>query len=209
MRWRAWVAGATDPGGLTLLPRTGGPCRWPAGDDRCRQGPRVGSMVGRPAPAFTLATLTGRCVPLDQSRGISPSWRGPWASSARTRPHASHRESPPGRNCPRARPYCPVCRHGSARAGLPGKMEGHGSMDISVTDGPLLCRLTQGRTWTAISHYSVMDVASLWTDRGLGFLIAGGVGAWIPRRVRAELFLAYHPGSPPFEVRSSDRSWPW
>jgi len=52
-----------------------------------------------------------------------------------------------------------------AERGLVGKMEGHGEMDMSVTDGPFLARLFSPRAFTAISHYFYMDVASLWQDR--------------------------------------------
>src|ERR1700716_807516 len=36
-----------------------------------------------------------------------------------------------------------------AEKGLKGKMEGHGAMDMSVTDGPFLRRLFSGRAFTA------------------------------------------------------------
>jgi hypothetical protein len=81
-----------------------------------------------------------------------------------------------------------------ADRGLHAKMEGHGAMDMSVTDGPLWARVTSGRALTAISHYFVMDVASLGTDLGLGFLIAGALAAWVPKQVWLAVFLTQAPG---------------
>jgi uncharacterized membrane protein YraQ (UPF0718 family)/YHS domain-containing protein len=86
---------------------------------------------------------------------------------------------------------------GEARAqaekGLAGKMEGHGAMDMSVTEGPFLRRLLSGRAFTAISHYFVMDVYSIWVDLVGGFLIAGAVAAWIPNSFWKAFFLTDHP----------------
>src|SRR2546421_4341325 len=51
-----------------------------------------------------------------------------------------------------------------AEKGLPGRMEGHGEMDMSVTDGPFLRRPFSGPALTAISHYFYMDLAPPWQD---------------------------------------------
>ncbi len=91
------------------------------------------------------------------------------------------------------RPALVAAARGQAGRGLAGRMEGHGAMDMSVIEGPLLRRLLAGRTWTAISHYFFMDVASLWTDLGLGFLIAGALAAWVPQGFWRGLFLAHQP----------------
>jgi uncharacterized protein len=80
-----------------------------------------------------------------------------------------------------------------AEKGLAGKMEGHGAMDMSVTEGPFLRRLFSGRAVTAISHYFVMDVYSIWVDLAAGFLIAGAVAAWIPHSFWQAFFLTDHP----------------
>src|SRR5262252_8108937 len=45
-----------------------------------------------------------------------------------------------------------------AEKGLPGRMEGHGEMDMSITDGQFLRRLFSGRAFTAISHSFFMDL---------------------------------------------------
>ncbi len=80
-----------------------------------------------------------------------------------------------------------------AEKGLAGRMEGHGEMDMSVTEGPFLVRLFSRRAFTAIAHYFYMDVASLWQDLLLGFLIAGALGAWVPERSWQAFFLTDHP----------------
>src|SRR6266571_2727047 len=80
-----------------------------------------------------------------------------------------------------------------AERGLVGKMEGHGEMDMSITEGPFLTRLFSGRAFTAISHYFVMDVASLWQDLLLGFLIAGALAAWVPDSFWRAFFLTDNP----------------
>ncbi|MDQ6743464.1 MAG: permease, partial [Candidatus Dormibacteraeota bacterium] len=80
-----------------------------------------------------------------------------------------------------------------AEKGLVGKMEGHAAMDMSVTEGPFLKRLFSGRAFTAISHYFVMDIYSIWVDLSGGFLIAGAVAAWIPNSFWSAFFLTGHP----------------
>ena len=77
--------------------------------------------------------------------------------------------------------------------GLVGKMEGHAAMDMSVTEGPFLKRLFSGRAFSAISHYFVMDIYSIWVDLSGGFLIAGAVAAWIPNSFWKAFFLTSHP----------------
>src|ERR687887_910854 len=59
-----------------------------------------------------------------------------------------------------------------AERGIAGRMEGHGSMDMSVSGGPFLRRPFSSRGLTAVSHYFWMDVTALWVDIGLGLLIA-------------------------------------
>ncbi len=77
-----------------------------------------------------------------------------------------------------------------ADRGVPGKMEGHGAMDMSITDGPLRRRVVSSQALTAISHYFFMNVYGLWLDLVLGFLIAGAIGAWVPAAVWSHLFFA-------------------
>ncbi len=80
-----------------------------------------------------------------------------------------------------------------AERGAAGRMEGHAAMDMSVTEGSLLSRLTSPRGVTPISHYFVMDWASVWQDIVLGLLIAGALAAWVPERFWQDFFLTSHP----------------
>ena len=77
--------------------------------------------------------------------------------------------------------------------GRRGRMEGHGEMDMSITEGPFLKRLFSGRGLTAISHNFWGDVTSVWTDIGLGLLIAGTLAAWVPASFWQSFFLTSHP----------------
>jgi hypothetical protein len=72
-------------------------------------------------------------------------------------------------------------------------MEGHASMDMSVHEGTIWQRMTSDKGRTAISHFFVMDWASLWIDIGAGLLIAGALAAWVPRHFWQAFFLQGHP----------------
>jgi uncharacterized protein len=74
-----------------------------------------------------------------------------------------------------------------------GRMEGHAEMDMSVTEGTLWERLTSERGLTAISHYFVMDWASVWLDIVGGLLIAGALAAWVPDEFWRSFFIVDHP----------------
>ena len=80
-----------------------------------------------------------------------------------------------------------------ADRGLVGAMEGHAEMDMSVTEGSLVGRITSARGFTAISHYYVMDWASIWKDIAAGLLIAGALAAWVPESFWQSFFLVDHP----------------
>ncbi|HVS07436.1 MAG TPA: permease [Candidatus Dormibacteraeota bacterium] len=80
-----------------------------------------------------------------------------------------------------------------AERGLRGRMEGHAAMDMAITEGPFLRRLVSGRAFTAISHNFWMDVTSVWTDIGLGLLIAGALAVWVPNSFWQGFFLTGHP----------------
>jgi uncharacterized membrane protein YraQ (UPF0718 family) len=80
-----------------------------------------------------------------------------------------------------------------AERGIAGRMEGHAEMDMSVTQGPLLRRLTSSKGLTAISQYFWMDLASVWVDIALGLLIAGALAAWVPPDLWARVFASGDP----------------
>ncbi len=80
-----------------------------------------------------------------------------------------------------------------AEKGIAGRMEGHAEMDMSVTEGPLWKRITSEQGLTVISHYFVMDWASVWMDIVGGLLIAGALAAWVPPGVWQSFFLVDHP----------------
>src|SRR5437588_775427 len=81
-----------------------------------------------------------------------------------------------------------------ADKGIAGRMEGHAEMDMSVSGGGTLWqRITSERGFTAISHYFVMDWASVWLDIAGGLLIAGALAAWVPAEFWQSFFGVDHP----------------
>jgi uncharacterized membrane protein YraQ (UPF0718 family) len=80
-----------------------------------------------------------------------------------------------------------------AEQGRRGRMQGHAEMDMSITEGPFLKRLFSGQGLTAISHNFWGDVTSVWTDIGIGLLIAGALAAWVPNSFWQSFFLTSHP----------------
>jgi uncharacterized membrane protein YraQ (UPF0718 family) len=81
-----------------------------------------------------------------------------------------------------------------ADRGVAGRMEGHAEMDMSVSKGGTLWqRITSEQGFTAISHYFVMDWASVWLDIAGGLLIAGALAAWVPAEFWQSFFLVDHP----------------
>src|SRR5579883_362194 len=80
-----------------------------------------------------------------------------------------------------------------ADRGLQGRMEGHAEMDMSVAEGSLWQRIFSRQGFTAISHYFVMDWASVWQDIALGLLIAGALAAWVPDSFWQAFFLTGNP----------------
>ncbi len=79
-----------------------------------------------------------------------------------------------------------------ANKGVAGRMEGHADMDMSVTEGSIWSRIRSPRGFTSISHYFVMDWASIWTDIAVGLLIAGALAAWVPNSFWRDFFLVDH-----------------
>ncbi|MCU1454205.1 MAG: hypothetical protein JWN46_2351 [Acidimicrobiales bacterium] len=77
---------------------------------------------------------------------------------------------------------------------LPGRMEGHATMDMSIRErGPFLRQITSPAGRTAISEYFVMNWASVWTDIVIGLGIAGAFAAWVPNTFWRDFFLVQHP----------------
>src|SRR4051812_32253350 len=83
-----------------------------------------------------------------------------------------------------------------AERGVAGSMEGHASMDMSVTAGGTLWqRLWSRDGFTSVSHFYVMDWASVLRDIVLGLLIAGAFAAWVPTGWLQTFFLADDPSA--------------
>ncbi len=81
-----------------------------------------------------------------------------------------------------------------ADRGLAGSMEGHAAMDMSVrSEGTLWQRLFSRDGITAVSHYFVMDWASVLRDIVIGLLIAGAFAAWVPESWLQAFFLTDSP----------------
>jgi uncharacterized membrane protein YraQ (UPF0718 family) len=76
---------------------------------------------------------------------------------------------------------------------LRGSMEGHATMDMSVSGGSLWSRITSSRGFTAISHSFVMEWAAILRDILIGLLIAGALAAWVPNSFWQSFFLVRHP----------------
>ena len=81
-----------------------------------------------------------------------------------------------------------------AERGLRGSMEGHATMDLSVTrQGSILSRLVSPDGFTATSHSFFMEWAAVYRDVFGGLLIAGAVAAWVPNSFWQGFFLVDHP----------------
>ena len=80
-----------------------------------------------------------------------------------------------------------------ADRGIAGRMEGHAEMDMSIEGGSFRQRLFSEKAFTAISHYFVMDWASVWMDIVGGLFIAGALAAWVPKEFWQSFFLVNHP----------------
>src|SRR5436305_13100118 len=80
-----------------------------------------------------------------------------------------------------------------AEKGIMGRMEGHAAMDMSISGGSFFQKLFSSKGLTAVSHYFVMDWASVWVDIVLGLLIAGALAAWVPESFWQAFFLSNNP----------------
>jgi uncharacterized membrane protein YraQ (UPF0718 family) len=73
------------------------------------------------------------------------------------------------------------------------KKEGHAAMSMSEQTGNWRQRLASKKGWVNISHRYVMNWTMLWRDVGVGLLIAGALGAWVPIEFWKVFFLVNHP----------------
>jgi uncharacterized membrane protein YraQ (UPF0718 family) len=80
-----------------------------------------------------------------------------------------------------------------AEEGLAGRMEGRAAMDMSVPGATWRARLFSQEGFTAVSHYYVMDWASVWLDIVIGLVAAGLISAFVPESFWSAFFLADHP----------------
>jgi uncharacterized membrane protein YraQ (UPF0718 family) len=80
-----------------------------------------------------------------------------------------------------------------AAKNLPGKMEGHAAMDMSLHTGSFWQKLTSKKGYTATTHYYWMDWYSLWPDILGGLVISGCLAAWVPQSFWKGFFLVGHP----------------
>jgi hypothetical protein len=78
--------------------------------------------------------------------------------------------------------------------GLPGAMEGHAAMDMSVgEDGSFWQRLRSPQALTSVSHIFIMEWAAVIRDIAVGLLVAGAVAAWVPDNFWHHFFAVDHP----------------
>jgi uncharacterized protein len=78
--------------------------------------------------------------------------------------------------------------------GLPGSMEGHAAMDMTVSEeGSLWRRLGSRQARTSVSHIFVMEWAAVIRDIAVGLLLAGAVAAWVPDSFWQHFFAVDHP----------------
>jgi uncharacterized membrane protein YraQ (UPF0718 family) len=77
-----------------------------------------------------------------------------------------------------------------AERGVPGSMEGHAAMDMSVQgSGTVRERLFSPAGFTAVSNVFVMEWAAVLRDVVVGLLIAGAIAAWVPMSFWERFFL--------------------
>jgi uncharacterized protein len=80
-----------------------------------------------------------------------------------------------------------------ANKGVPGVMEGHAAMDMSVHQkGSWLKKATSPAGFTSISHFFIMDAYSLWRDIALGVVLSGLLAAIVPMTAWQSLFYSGH-----------------
>jgi len=91
------------------------------------------------------------------------------------------------------KPKVIAAAHKQAMLNLPGRMEGHAAMDMSLHTGTFWQKITSAKGYTATTHYYWMDWYSLWPDILGGLLISGCLAAWVPQHFWQGFFLTGHP----------------
>jgi uncharacterized protein len=82
-----------------------------------------------------------------------------------------------------------------ARRGIAGNMEAHAAMSMAQQHGTWMHRLSSREGWIAVSHGYVMNWTMLWREIGVGLLLAGALGAWVPEHFWQTFFLVGHPAA--------------
>lgn len=77
--------------------------------------------------------------------------------------------------------------------GVAGSMEGHAAMSTEKQNGTWRERLCSRDGWISISHSYIMNWSMLWRDIGIGVLVAGALGAWVPDSFWKMFFFISHP----------------
>lgn len=77
--------------------------------------------------------------------------------------------------------------------GVAGSMEGHAAMSTEKQNGTWRDRLCSRDGWISISHSYIMNWSMLWRDIGIGVLVAGALGAWVPDSFWKMFFFISHP----------------
>ncbi|KAK47043.1 membrane protein [Caballeronia jiangsuensis] len=80
-----------------------------------------------------------------------------------------------------------------ADKGIAGTMESHAAMSSGEQHGSWKQRLSSRDGWIAISHSYVMNWSMLWRDIGIGLVIAGALGTWVPDSFWQKFFFVSHP----------------
>ncbi len=77
--------------------------------------------------------------------------------------------------------------------GVPGLMEGHAAMDMSIENkGSAWNRVRSPEGITAISHYFIMDIVSVWRDIAIGVVLSGLLAVLVPASAWNALFYSGH-----------------
>lgn len=84
--------------------------------------------------------------------------------------------------------------HKQSNKGLIGKMEGHAVMDMSISKiKNQNIKDKMNEVFTAIANYFIMDLAAIWLDILIGFLIAGTLAVLVPNSFWQAFFLTGNP----------------